>query len=100
MSTLLLLCLLLKCGLKKSTRKLPPGPYNFPIFGCLPLLDSKAPHLTIDRFIKNYGKTIFVEFGQIPCVIMADPKIIKRCFIKSEYYISGHLNWEYRMWKF
>ena len=69
----------------KNNKKLPPGPINLPILGFLPFIDAKAPHITFHRLIQRYGKTVFLKFGQVPCVIMADPEIIKRCFTKCEF---------------
>ena len=64
----------------ENQEKLPPGPWGLPILGYLPFIDSNSPQLTVDKLIKTYGQTVYVNFGQVPCVILSDPKIIKSCF--------------------
>ena len=65
---------------RENHGKLPPGPWGLPILGYLPFIDSKSPQLTVDKLIKTYGQTVYVNFGQVPCVILSDPKIIRSSF--------------------
>ena len=69
----------------ENQEKLPPGPWGLPILGYLPFIDSNSPQLTVDKLIKTYGQTVYVNFGQVPCVILSDPKIIKSCFSNCKY---------------
>ena len=70
---------------RENQGKLPPGPWGLPILGYLPFIDSNSPQLTVDKLIKTYGQTVYVNFGQVPCVILSDPKIIKNCFSNCKY---------------
>ena len=70
---------------RENKGKLPPGPWGLPILGYLPFIDSNSPQLTVDKLIKTYGQTVYVNFGQVPCVILSDPKIIKNCFSNCKY---------------
>lgn len=64
---------------------MPPGPFGVPFLGYLPFLDPSAPHVTLSNLVKKYGKVFSVQMGQVPCVVVADPFVIKRCFAKNEY---------------
>lgn len=66
-------------------RKMPPGPSGFPVLGYLPLLDKEAPYLTLSNLVSKYGRVFSIKLGQVKCVVLADPDLIRKCFSKLEF---------------
>ncbi len=65
--------------------RLPPGPGRLPFLGAMHRLDPEAPYLTLTRLSKRYGKVFTFWMGQRPCVVIADPDVLKRCFAKKAF---------------
>ncbi|GAB6027807.1 hypothetical protein CHUAL_002037 [Chamberlinius hualienensis] len=61
-----------------------PGPTGFPVLGHLPLIDSVAPHLTLNKWARIYGPVYKLKFGLIPAVVLSDPSIIAQAFSKPQ----------------
>ncbi len=67
---------------------LPPGPFGLPVIGYLPFINpdftKEPPHVTLSKLVKKYGKVFSIQLGQVPCVVIADVDIAKRCFNRSK----------------
>ncbi|URE47056.1 Cytochrome P450 [Musa troglodytarum] len=79
----LLLHLLLRGFLRRSTSRLPlpPGPRGFPIIGALPLVGAKA-HANLARLAKRYGPIMFLRLGSHGCVVASNADAA-RAFLKT-----------------
>ena len=84
-STIFLLSILYIFGLIKCYSKLPPGPFGLPILGYLPFINPVKPHETISELVTKYGKIFSMQMGQILCIVLADPEIIRTVFSKSKF---------------
>ncbi|XVF04836.1 hypothetical protein REPUB_Repub05bG0119600 [Reevesia pubescens] len=67
--------------LKKSKRKLPPGPKGWPIIGAIPLLGS-MPHVTLAKLAKKYGPVMYLKMGTCNMVVASTPDAA-RAFLKT-----------------
>ena len=65
--------------------KMPPGPWGLPIVGYLPFLDPQAPYLTLQNLANKFGKVFSVQLGQVLCVVLTDPALIRQAFSRSEF---------------
>jgi hypothetical protein len=63
----------------------PPGPLGLPVFGYIPLLNSKAPYLTLCELKQQYGRVFSVYFGSIYAVIVADAKLMREALSQEEF---------------
>ncbi|KAK3102385.1 hypothetical protein FSP39_010985 [Pinctada imbricata] len=61
----------------RQNRKLPPGPWGFPLLGHLPLL-GKDPLSKFDTYRKKYGDIYRIRFGKWPTVIINGKAAIKK----------------------
>ena len=87
-STIFLLSILYIFGLIKCYSKLPPGPFGLPILGYLPFINPVKPHETISELVTKYGKIFSMQMGQILCIVLADPEIIRTIFSKSKFQLT------------
>ena len=87
-STIFLLSILYIFGLIKCYSKLPPGPFGLPILGYLPFINPVKPHETISELVTKYGKIFSMQMGQILCIVLADPEIIRTVFSKSKFQLN------------
>ena len=83
-SVLFLLSIFYLFGLFKCYSKLPPGPFGLPILGYLPFINPVKPHETISQLVAKYGQVFSMQMGQILCIVLADPEIIRTVFSKTE----------------
>lgn len=63
-----------------------PGPTPLPLVGLLPdvLRHKGQMHLQIDEYHQKYGKVYQAAiFGRIPCLVVADPEMLKDIFVKE-----------------
>ena len=63
-----------------------PGPTPLPLVGLLPdvLRHKGQMHLQIDEYYQKYGKVYQAAiFGRIPCLVVADPEMLKDIFVKE-----------------
>lgn len=61
----------------KRRYNLPPGPLNFPVLGCIPLLDHKSPVKTFSLWAKKYGKFYYCIIGKDRVLVVNDPVLLK-----------------------
>lgn len=88
---------------KENTKKLPPGPKGFPLFGSLHLL-GKFPHHDLQKLAKQYGPIMHMRLGLIPTVIVSSPEAAE-LFLKTHDLVfatrppheaAKHISWEQR----
>nr|AHI15954.1 flavonoid 3'-hydroxylase [Pohlia nutans] len=63
----------------KKQKKLPPGPFPWPVFGNL-FLGGPHPHQVFTQLAKQYGNIMSLFFGNVRVVILSDPTIAKEFF--------------------
>ncbi|XP_076645460.1 cytochrome P450 enzyme phantom [Halictus rubicundus] len=68
---------------KKVARRLPPGPWQFPIVGYLPRIDTKKPHESLTKLVRTYGPVCGLRMGSVYTVLLADPRLIKQTFAQD-----------------
>ncbi|KAK1592093.1 hypothetical protein Q3G72_019396 [Acer saccharum] len=56
-----------------KTKRLPPGPRGFPIFGCLHLL-GKYPHRDLHKLAQKYGSIMHLRLGLKPSIVVSSPQ--------------------------
>ncbi|KAL5753665.1 hypothetical protein ACOSP7_021885 [Xanthoceras sorbifolium] len=56
-----------------ETKRLPPGPRGFPIFGSLHLL-GKYPHRDLHKLAQKYGPIMFMRLGLKPTIVVSSPQ--------------------------
>ncbi|KAL5753668.1 hypothetical protein ACOSP7_021888 [Xanthoceras sorbifolium] len=56
-----------------ETKRLPPGPRGFPIFGSLHLL-GKYPHRDRHELAQKYGSIMFMRLGLKPTIVVSSPQ--------------------------
>ena len=66
---------------------MPPGPRGLPILGFLPWLNPSEPYKTLTDLVKRYGKVYSIKMGNVPCLVVADNKVMKDLFVREE--VSG-----------
>ncbi|KAJ0040942.1 hypothetical protein Pint_26784 [Pistacia integerrima] len=64
-----------------KSKRLPPGPKGFPIFGCIHLL-GKFPHRDFHQLSKKYGSIMFLRLGFIPTIVVSSPQAAEQ-FLKT-----------------
>ena len=64
---------------------MPPGPWGLPVLGYLPFLNPMAPYLTLTELCDKFGRVFSVRLGQVSCVVLADPVLIRQAFARSEF---------------
>ncbi|EFJ36921.1 hypothetical protein SELMODRAFT_77597 [Selaginella moellendorffii] len=57
-----------------SQRRLPPGPFCFPIFGALFSLQEPL-HQHFAKISKKYGPIVFLKIGMVPFVVVTDKEM-------------------------
>ncbi|XP_019195217.1 PREDICTED: geraniol 8-hydroxylase-like [Ipomoea nil] len=71
-------------------KKLPPGPFPFPVFGNLHLLGNK-PHVSISRLAGKYGPVMTLKLGMINTVVISSPAMAKEALQKQDLAFSTRL---------
>ena len=79
--TLLLVSLARYVGYQK---RLPPGPWGYPLLGILPLI-KKDFHLLLFDYSQKFGNLFSVKMGNQLIVVLSDHKLIRKAFAKSEF---------------
>ncbi|EFJ15651.1 hypothetical protein SELMODRAFT_117920 [Selaginella moellendorffii] len=55
---------------RRNLGKLPPGPFNLPVIGCLHMLGS-LPHISLHKLSQKYGDVMYLKLGIKPTVIIS-----------------------------
>ena len=69
----------------KRKLRLPPGPWQLPIFGYLPFIDAKNPYLTLTTLAKKYGQIYGIRMGSVYAVILSDHRLVRQVLAKEEF---------------
>lgn len=89
---LLLTCILLVSILVTqrilASRSLPPGPWGYPVFGCLLRLGRK-PHVTVQSWWDKYGDIVSLRLGSQFCVILNGVDMMHECLVQQQHVFAG-----------
>ncbi|CAG7708843.1 unnamed protein product [Allacma fusca] len=69
---------------KKTDRRLPPGPFNFPIVGNLHWL-AKFPWIYLSTLGKTYGSIATIKFGRTNVFVLNDIATWKEAYRQEEF---------------
>lgn len=72
----------------RRRRRLPPGPFQFPIIGNMLQLGSQ-PHETISRLAEKYGPLMSIRIGGLLNVVVSSPEMTKEVMHKHGLVFSG-----------
>ncbi|KAL3684537.1 hypothetical protein R1sor_002559 [Riccia sorocarpa] len=71
----LLITVLLVAVAKRRTRnRMPPGPWGWPVLGCIPRL-GRLPHQSLAKFARKYGPLMSIKLGSANVVVVSSPKM-------------------------
>lgn len=66
-----------------KTRKLPPGPPRWPIFGNLLQL-GHLPHRDLASLCNRYGPLVYLRLGSVDAITTNDPNIIREILLQQD----------------
>lgn len=69
-------------------RKLPPGPYAFPIVGNILQLGSNT-HQSLTNLSKIYGPLMSLQLGSLYTVVVSSPEVAKQVFRYQDHALSS-----------
>ncbi|KAG8377558.1 hypothetical protein BUALT_Bualt08G0045600 [Buddleja alternifolia] len=73
---------------KRSSAKLPPGPFSIPIIGNLLQL-GKNPHHSLTKLSKVYGPIMHLKLGSIHTIVVSSPEMAQEILQKNDQVCSG-----------
>ena len=78
--------LFLYCFIKQIRwlKKLPPGPWGYPIVGVMYSI-KKEFHLFLMDFIRDFGNVFSFKMGTQTIVVLSDHKTIKKAFQNKDF---------------
>lgn len=83
----ILLCVVLITNLlqslKRNSKRLPPGPPRWPIFGNLLQL-SQLPHRDLASLCDKYGPIVYLRLGSVDAITTDDPEIIREILLRQD----------------
>ncbi|XP_075396058.1 cytochrome P450 2J2-like [Tenrec ecaudatus] len=62
---------------RRRPNNYPPGPWGWPFFGNLFDMDFEQSHLSLQKFVKNYGSIFCLDFGGLHGVFVTGLPLIK-----------------------
>ena len=65
-------------------KRLPPGPWGFPIVGVLFSI-KKEFHLFLLDHVRTFGKVLSFKMGSETIVVISDHKLIKKAFMSKDF---------------
>lgn len=71
------------CTTKLRNRRMPPGPFPWPIFGNL-FSVGRGGHLLLAQLANRYGNIMCVYLGKIPTIVVSDAKMAKELLYVSD----------------
>ncbi|KAK2977952.1 hypothetical protein RJ640_014232 [Escallonia rubra] len=74
---ILLFSFLFNFSTKKSTDKLPPGPWKLPLIGNLLCLVGKVPHRALADLATKHGPLMHLQLGEISAIAVSTPQMAK-----------------------
>ncbi|XP_024359127.1 flavonoid 3'-monooxygenase [Physcomitrium patens] len=60
-------------------KKLPPGPWPWPVVGNLAVL-AGLPHRNLQNLAAKYGGLMYLQLGQVPCLVVSTAAAAKELF--------------------
>ncbi|XP_020991517.1 cytochrome P450 76T24-like [Arachis duranensis] len=72
----------------KPTKKMPPGPYPYPIIGNILELGQK-PHQSLFNLSKLYGPLMTLKLGSLNAIVISSPEIAKEALTKHDLAFSN-----------
>ncbi|XP_012055452.1 PREDICTED: cytochrome P450 306a1 [Atta cephalotes] len=69
----------------RKTHRLPPGPSGIPLFGYLPWINSKRPHVSFTELARKYGPICGLQMGSVYTVLLSDPQLVRQAFSKDTF---------------
>lgn len=75
---LMVIHILCRTKTKKSTPKLPPGPWKLPLIGNMHQLTTDSlPHHSLTKLAMKYGPLMHLKLGEVSNIIVSSPEIAK-----------------------
>ncbi|KAM4873322.1 cytochrome P450 2J2 [Thomomys bottae] len=68
----------------RRPKNFPPGPRRLPFVGNLFLIDLEQSHVQVQKFVKNYGNILSLNFGNLNAVLITGKVLIKEIFLHSD----------------
>ncbi|XP_018809611.1 cytochrome P450 71AU50-like [Juglans regia] len=80
--------LLRECAWKSrnQSKKLPPGPRRFPVFGNLHLLMGEFPHRDLHRLAQKHGPIMYLRLGLKPAIVASSAQAAE-LFLKAHDHV-------------
>ncbi|KAL8058763.1 hypothetical protein ABFX02_03G042400 [Erythranthe guttata] len=75
---------------KRSSSKLPPGPFPLPIIGNLLLL-GRNPHRSLAKLSKTYGPLMYLKLGTVQTIVASSPEMAKEILQKHDQICSNRM---------
>nr|WET52772.1 cytochrome P450 76BK1 [Petraeovitex bambusetorum] len=73
---------------RRYPKKLPPGPYPFPIVGNMFQLGER-PNRSITKLAKTYGPLMSLRFGSLLTVVVSSPEMAREVLQKYDHVFSS-----------
>ncbi|XP_078525885.1 cytochrome P450 2J2-like [Lissotriton helveticus] len=68
---------------RRAPKNFPPGPFSWPIIGCLPSLDLAQLHVSINKLSEKYGDIFSTDMGSLRLVTLSGLQTIKEAFFQQ-----------------
>ncbi|KYM97750.1 hypothetical protein ALC62_11561 [Cyphomyrmex costatus] len=68
-----------------KTHRLPPGPSGIPLFGYLPWINPKCPHISLTELARKYGPICGLRMGSVYTVLLSDPQLVRQTLAKDAF---------------
>ncbi|KAF2324891.1 hypothetical protein GH714_021067 [Hevea brasiliensis] len=68
---------------KPNSKRLPPGPPRWPIFGNLLQL-GQLPHRDLASLCDEYGPLVYLRLGSVDAITTNDPEIIREILLRQD----------------
>ena len=87
--------------LANKIKRLPPGPWGFPIFGSLYSL-GKCPHHDLHKLARKYGPIMHMRLGLVPTIVVSSPQAAELFLKKHDLVFASrppHEAAKYLLWE-
>ncbi|XP_015063977.1 geraniol 8-hydroxylase-like [Solanum pennellii] len=76
-------------SVRRSSKRVAPGPYPLPIIGNLHLLGDNKPQISLAQLAKKYGPIMNLKLGQINTVVISSSLLAKEVMQKRDLSFSS-----------